>query len=287
MIHVFFVPGMFGSTIEYLLRNFTEEYTGVEGKILADGSMHSFVKEFHPLKICDLNRYQYQDNTIATPQYPFQQAHLDEILNHYVKNATDHYILMYANDLKSAELNCLFQYHKIAFGAQDKKGLRIFCNGLNASAWNPNYGSWQDMKTWELREWFSIFYPTWVSEWINSKNLVDSNWLSIQNIDVLYNTKNTFSNIIDHCQLTTNKDLTDFANTWRQAQQYIIDEFNLLDQIINDTLSQKNSKWDTINIIAESIVQQRLRALGYEIRCHNLNTFPTDTETLYNLLEKI
>ena len=57
MIHVFFVPGMFGSTIEHIIRNYSNEYAEILQKeptnlhdwhhtqILSDGSMHGFQKE--------------------------------------------------------------------------------------------------------------------------------------------------------------------------------------------------------------------------------------------------
>jgi hypothetical protein len=69
-------------------------------------------------------------------------------------------------------------------------------------------------------------------------------------------------------------------------QQYIVDEFTLLDDICNNTINNIAFSWNPINIIAESIVQQRLRALGFEIQCDGLNNFPVDSKTLYNLLER-
>jgi len=58
-------------------------------------------------------------NSITTPIYPFKQLHLLEILEKYkqhtdISSTSDSYILLYANDTRAAELNMLFQYHKIA-----------------------------------------------------------------------------------------------------------------------------------------------------------------------------
>jgi hypothetical protein len=47
MICVFFVPGMFGSTVEYVLRAFTNELDNIDAEILSDGSMHSFKTQMH------------------------------------------------------------------------------------------------------------------------------------------------------------------------------------------------------------------------------------------------
>lgn len=290
MIHVFFVPGMFGSTIEYLLRNYTKEYENVTGDILLDGSMHSFKKEYHPNQVCSLDNIKLTDNSIATPIYPFPDIHLDDLLKKYhVNDSKDQCAIVYAKDLAAAELNCLFQYHKVAFGARVKSGLDIFCssNNVDAAAWNVSYQSWQDMQTWELREWFSIFYPSWTLEWITSPNLIPKHWMTISNTDLLDRTLLTFKTIIEFFKLTEDVGVDKFAVRWRTAQQYIIDEFHLLASIVDHVVQQKEFGWLPINIIAEAIVQQRLRAAGYEIRCNGLNTFPTDAKTLYNLLESV
>jgi hypothetical protein len=191
MIHVFFVPGMFGSTIEYVLRNYTNELVPVSGEILDDGSLHSFAKQAHPLDIEDVNRLSkivnnpYNELSVTTPIYPFKKNHLPEIITAFdpVIGLDDKCILLYANNVASAELNILFQYYKICIGL--KRGLDIFCNSNshNIVNWNKDYQHWKDMQDWEFREWFSLFYVEWVQEWIDSCTQVPADWLKIQNVD--------------------------------------------------------------------------------------------------------
>ena len=291
MINIFFVPGMFGSTIEYVLRSYTKEYTPVDAVILDDGSMHSYHKESH-LRFKDeiaQDLKMLSPNSITTPIYPFRKAHLPEILEAYREaNISGHNILVHADSDRSAELNMLFQYHKIVAGQHIKFGLGLMAgvNSPDIVTWNPNYQDWSDMKPWEFREWFSLFYVPWFSEWIDSPGQVPDTFLKIKNVDVLFDTKKTLLKIIDFCGLTLSKDLDPFINEWRSKQQYILDEFKLLDQIIEHTIANQDFSWKPINIISEAIIQQRLRKAGYEIKCHDLNTFPTDSKTLYFLLEK-
>jgi len=290
MIHVFFVPGMFGSTIEHVLRSYTNEYKSSGGRILDDGSMHSFEKEFHPIDIFAIRNFKKcQINSITTPIYPFKQTHLPEILNefdHLISNSKS--LLIYADSLRSAELNLLFQYYKIAIGLH--KDLDIFCgeNKHNIVNWNSNYTSWKEMQPWELREWFSLFYTTWVNEWIESYSQVPTSFLKISNTELLVDTRNVLIKIIDFCNLThkSSANLDKFIIEWQQKQNYIVQEFNLLDRILKNTLNKIDYHWNHLNIIAESIIQQRLRVCGYEIRCDGLNIFPTNSISLYNLLEK-
>lgn len=282
---------MFGSTVEHVLRSFTVEYKPTDCQILSDGSMHSFKKEFHPGNVFAIKNFNhYRSDSITTPTYPFKQAHLPEILDEFSALLPGNQsLLIYANSLQSCELNLLFQYHKIAAGSCNL-GLDIFCgeNSHNVVNWNPDYQTWRDMSTWELREWFSLFYSTWTQEWIDSYSQVPDNFLKISNTELLLDTANSLLKIIDFCHLTCKsvEDLNQFVTTWQTKQNYILKEFTLLDQIIEHTLNESEFSWNNLNIIAESIIQQRLRAHGYEIQCNELNIFPTNSISLYNLLEK-
>jgi hypothetical protein len=292
MIHIFFVPGTFGTTIEYIIRSYTKEYTGTNLKILDDGSMHSLTKEFHPRKFEDLHLVPERLNhrSITTPIYPFCNLKFPQVLKLYSSHiAQGHCILLHCDCLKDAELNCLFQYHKISYGTVANLGLGIFFDGLdnNVKQWNQSYRNWKDMQHWELREWFSLVYPQWVTEWIDSKNQVTNDWLLLSNSKILSDPTDSFLKIIKFCNLTPNEDIDLFAQTWKSKQQYVLDEFDLLDKIIYSTTHDRALTWQPINLIAEAILQQRFRSLNFEIMCDGLNTFPTDSETLYNLLEPV
>ena len=286
MIHIFFVSGMFGSTIEFVLRSFTSEYTPVDAYVGIDGSMHSFRKECHPRAMNDVLSAKLSENSITTPIYPFKTHHLPEILKSYPLDKSN--ILIYADSLRSAELNLVFQYHKIAVGKFIQVGFKLFCgeNAHNIINWNKDYTHWSQMKPWELREWFSLFYVSWVQEWIDSADQVPTTFLKIKNTNILFDTKNTFLKIIKFCNLTLSTDLDLFVKEWTDKQLYIVNEFNLLDSIVEHVVNNQEFNWSLISIISESILQQRLRSKGFEIKCDGLNTFPTNSKILYSLLEK-
>jgi hypothetical protein len=291
MIHVFFVPGMFGSTIEYILRSYSNELTPVAGEILDDGSLHSFIKAAHFRHIEHIDDFFKTGSVVdvTTPIYPFKEQKLPEILKHFnqIDTFSDSCLLMYADSTNSAELNMLFQYHKISIGVN--LGLDIFCHGNehNITAWNPAYRHWSDMKTWQIREWISLFYTPWIQSWTESVQQVGSQFLTVKNTDFLSNPVDTADRIFAHCKLTQKPGLGKFLLQWQRAQQYIINEFKLLDQIVDCVIANQPLEWQPINIIAEAIVQQRLRAKGYEIRCDGLDKFPTDVIMFNTLLEKV
>jgi hypothetical protein len=287
---------MFGSTVEYVIRTHTQEYSPVSANIQDDGSMHSYNKQAHLLSHESIEDFfknisLHKEHIITTPIYPFNEIGLPAILDvykNYIK-PVDRCILIYATDLRSAELNLLFMYYKLVNRKVSPNGLGLICgnNQHNIINWNSSYRHWSEMKIWELREWVSLFYLGWVQSWIDSQSQVGDEFLKIKNTDLLYSTNEVFDQILNFAQLVKTKDFSEFAQQWRQAQQYIVDEFNLLDQIVDHTIANKPLEWQPVNIIAEAIVQQRLRAKGYEIRCDGLDIFPTNAIMFNSLLEKV
>jgi hypothetical protein len=297
VINIFFVPGMFGSTIEFCIANFTYDYQSKlrspESYIQDDGSLHSFSKQFHPTSTDLYKQLASADidvTTINTPIYPTTDRHFPELLELLKDNETfskNKNILLYAKDFSSAELNMFFQYEKIAVGL--KLGLDIFFYSNDSlKQWNSKYSHWSELETWELREWFSIFYPDWLQEWIDSKNSIGDSFLSISNTDFLYNTKHELYKIFDHCGLTPQQNNIDnFIKMWHNKQKYIIKQQEFCNHVANNTINNKYQSWHKINFIQEAVIQKNLRDKGYEMRCWNLNQFPSNTEQLHNLLEKV
>jgi len=292
MVNVFFVPGMFGSTIEYVLRNYTKEYKSIEADILSDGSMHSYSKEFHPIKTSELNSLSSianNTNIITTIIYPFSDAKFNEILAqadtlHSLSFSSN--IMIYSDTLSDCELNILFQYYKISIGVWNM-GLEIFTIPRTFKEWNIEYTSWKDLQRWEYREWFSIFYPTYTSEWRESFNTVDDTFLKVNNTDFLHNPEIWTDKIIKHCGLTKNENFSDFFVKWKKAQKYIIDKKEIIETIVSNTISEIYFEWDALTVIEEAIIQQKLRSRGYEIKCDGLNEFPIDTQSLNHIIYKV
>ena len=76
MINIFFVPGMFGSAVEYILKN-----TISDSDILPDGSMHLYKKEMHIINKKQLTKsLQIEKPFTSTIIYPGQDNKLEETL---------------------------------------------------------------------------------------------------------------------------------------------------------------------------------------------------------------
>jgi hypothetical protein len=302
VIHILFVPGTFGSTVQYTIRQFDKNLIDnrilclQDELILPDGSMHSFVKTGHYTLLQDLNDFldgkTDRDIIITSPIYPMVDAHAESIIALFVdRRPNDKFIFIYVADIEQAEITILAHYHKISTGFKNLSiGTLCGDNQHDIINWNPKYTHWSQMRQWELREWFSKFYPVWVQEWIEAKNYVPPSWLTISSGDILNNTNETFKKIINktgNFNSDFQDDFDDFVDLWRSKQQYILDEHATIKNIVKFTVDNIPYTWEKLNVISEAIIQRRLRDAGYEIKCYNLNEFPTNSLDLYNLLEPI
>lgn len=294
MIYVYYVPGSFGSTIEYVLRSFTNENTPVDAEISDDGSMHGFDKFMHLFdNLSYIDFFNNRDNVdckIITPVYP--SAHgmlLPEMLsiaNQYVLNS-DKLVLIYISSEDYLELNQLFQYHKIINGSVYNRGLSEFVFGnstKNITQWNPQYRTISNMQPWEFREWQSL---SDYSHLLDAPNQVTDNFLKVTTEEILNNTNETFEKIISWCGLTRNANsLENFVSKWKEKQLYVLDEQKLIINIVNATINNISMPIPKdLNIIAQAMIQKRLRKAGYELQCDGLNDFPDNTTMLHKLLD--
>jgi hypothetical protein len=287
MIHIFFVPGMFGSMLEMALRAFTNLDGTLQPRFAADGSSHTFRKQYHPLALQSI-LYDVKAK-ISTPIYPWRDSSLKSILEQFECKMPnwhqDQKVLIHASDIKWAEINLLFQYHKISIGLG--RGLDIFggeCNNLNITNWNPQYKDFQQMARWEWREWFSIFYPVYVQEWIDSPKEVSRDFLILTNQQILESTEDTLLRLIEFCGLTRIKPIEDFIPEYQRGQTYIVKEYNRINDIIDSVTHNKSLSWESLSIVGEAILQNRFRNAGFEWYCDGLDVLPTNSMDFQNIL---
>ena len=279
MIIILFPVGSFGSTIEYSLRQFSNELTTVSATVSEDGSMHSYKKEFHPLTLLEFAKTKHNNYEIVTPVYPGND-YLSPIESiKLFKDATtdsQKILLIHFPTFAMAERNLLFAYHKTTTFVLDT---------VNPTSWNPNYQSYKDMQKYELREALS-FYLDHQEEHLKIHTIADEDWLCITPDDILYNFKNTILNIMEYFNLTVDplQNIDKFYAQWFQKQQYILEEFKLIDSICYNLITKQDMSWNQLSIMGEALIQGRLRRKGVEIACYNLNQFPTDIQRLTQIL---
>ena len=294
---IFYGPGMFGSTIEYVLSNMQNLKALNASSITEDGSLHSFKKTAHIWEeesVASINKL--PSHSIPTVIYPNNTQHLPDILGSIATQQSKNNILIYSKNTQDSELNLLFQYYKISLGCSpghEPQGLSNFSNNVQFKQWNSNYTHWQDMQTWEWREWFSLYYPDWISEWEESQHCVPVHWLKLSNRDILTDFEKIIRKMCQYCNIKIPiklaESVTTFADAWTSAQQYIVDEYDTIHRIVASIEVDSYYTWNnnTLSIISEAILQKTLKQKGYELKCQDLNTFPTNTKDLHSLLYRV
>ena len=257
---------------------------------MPDGSMHSYHKEYHVTNLSELQSFLKQScnpQGITTPGLTYCEFKLPKLLEYFSTLpswSSDRKIMIYQPDLRAAELNLLFKYYKmwLAFGVDSMYG----DNQQNWKQWKADCNHWSDLDLWQAREWFSFFYPGSVQEFIDAPGHVDDSWLVLTNLDILFDTESSMQRMIEFCGLEKIGDLGGFVTQWQAAQNYVVEEFELLDKIVRHSINCSDFTWQNLCFVSEAIVQRRLRDLGYDLRCHRLDQFPTNSIDLSDLLEK-
>lgn len=295
MITVLFPTGMFGSTIEFCLRRFSEEIGMADAEICNDGSMHSFNKTNHlteftqPVNAIPDMPAQFN---ILTPVYPPLDnynltAHQSvDKWSMILSNYSSKVIFIRPVTDSEIERNNLFSFYKT------KKFEKSFMHSvlaLKEKNWNAEYTSWKDMKPWEVREALS-FYCTDNKKTFS--NIVDADrpdWLCIGADEIIYDFVSVIKKIFDFVGLTFNLlDIEEFYKEWFQKQQYVIKEYNLVKKIFNSIKKDNYLEWGSgeLSICSEAILQSNLRSIGIDLACANLNNFPTNTTNLKKFFYK-
>ena len=138
---------------------------------------------------------------------------------------------------------------------------------------------WKDIdQPWAMREWTSLWLYDVMS--VAYKN-VDGH-LSTKD---LY-TKNVFPKLINRLGLTVTADdaiMKHNQSNWIAQQRFHNSQYRC-DAWVQDVLTNNNTASPCQTMLDEAYVQHCLREQGYEIRCDGLDTFPTNSSDLREII---
>ena len=148
-----------------------------------------------------------------------------------------------------------------------------------------------DIPVWIKREILSFnLMPSWVDqvEWYHPDTWTHSRCQLVLINELLYDFKNTILKLQNFCNLDFKKSVDDII-------PYHIKMLSLQKWLTQDQLCKKIIDSITLNQVfdwsdqelplpSQSWIQWQLRNLGYEIQCHGLDIFPTNTTQLVDLL---
>ena len=152
-----------------------------------------------------------------------------------------------------------------------------------------------EFKLWELREFASKYFYDRIDNSIvlnhdMQKLITQFPKIKFITMDMLRtNFQQTINDILIYFNITVKhwENIENIYSTWITKQAHIQKDYQI-DQIVKSLIDQTFLDWQEWNLtfIDEFIIQRRLADMNINIKCYNLNTFPTNTNELLPLLEK-
>jgi hypothetical protein len=286
-VPILYVGGSYGTFVEWCLMYFSGkiEYFPFQ----ENGNSH----EYQGNMVSDINgwrNYSESDTILPvvrlhpkTQEFESITDNIDEVLK-----SVDRAILIYAND----DLFLLTVNNK--FEKIFPEGYLAHCEDFIKDRF-PFWGaeSLKDMAPWQIREFLSFY--------IRPQHMAESGILELQeyhnprllkvNInDLIKNFRKTIENLLQYCGLPANRDNFEQVYCKWIALQRHIDKDRITNNIIKHVVDDKELDWSGVNltIIDEAYIQWALRSLhSLDIKCYNLNVFPTNTSDLRKLLVNV
>jgi hypothetical protein len=145
---------------------------------------------------------------------------------------------------------------------------------------------------WIKREFLSFYLmPSWFDqvEWYHPDIWQHEKCCVITTNELLYNFEHTLEKIEKFCKIKYVNPISDLIDHHKQnlQNQKHLNEDMLCKKIVESTVEGKNFSWSPRSLVSESWVQWQLRNLGWEIRCDGLDTFPTNSVHLKELLYSV
>lgn len=284
-IPILFAGGAYGTFVEWCLQYFSG---AVNSDLPFDtsGSSH----KYHGNHIGNINGWR---NYLASDVfYPVVRLHVKTLqeesfyanLNEIVEFA-DRSVILYANE-DTVVLNLNNRFEKISDDGWLRTNTHLFIDNL--AGWGNQ--DLDQLSRWELREFLSMYIWKQHLDETGLDTILAYNNPTLLKIDIknlLNNFESTIRQLLAHCNLPVIQNNFDQVYTaWVDSQSHK-NKDQLVASIVDSVVNNKFMDWskENLTIVDESIVQMRLRDLhNLELKCYNLNEFPTTTQQLREFL---
>ena len=284
---ILFNAGSYGTFVEWCLNYFT----GTAEKISfnSNGNAHNFLgKNLTNFSRC-LQYINSSDNFPIVRFHPKITKDEDIIGNLKIVNENFNKVIYLIPTKNSIAWNINNKFEKIWDEGWLKHNEIQFADCL--AGWdNENL---EHMKPWELREFLSLYlYPQHLAESELEKiQDVQKEFTKFQfiTLDSLRdNFKDTIVSLLEYCELTPTQ-LDKIEKIYQEwiSQQYHCYKDIIINNIIDSVLSDNFYDWlnHNLTLVDEALIQYYLRQHNIEIKCYNLDVFPTNTTILRNYLD--
>lgn len=149
-----------------------------------------------------------------------------------------------------------------------------------------------DICPWIKREFLSFYLmPAWraMLEWHHPTAWSHPKCLVVTVGDLLHDFENTLARIQTTVGLTFQRSVADIVPYHQEnlKLQKFLSHDQLCREIVKSVCGGSEMSWEPLGLCSESWIQWELRNQGFEIRCHGLDTLPTNSLQLKELLYSV
>ena len=286
-ICIIYNGGTYGTFIDWCLHYFSDPNFSEDLPFTPIGNSHKFISNYLPTHDA-VDEYINSAEDFLTVRYHIKRKENDNTLDrlHYISNNFKKVIFMHCTE-KSMVWNINNKIDKIyaeGWLTHEKHSFKYLDQwGIGKNIDN--------MAIWEIREFLSFYLR---EQHISESNLKNVDQIR-STIDTVYlipienlrdNFTKTIKNLLDYCELPMVRDNFDHIHgQWIELQVHK-DKDQLLKNIIDSIANNTHMDWsdNQLTLADTALVQYYLRELGKEIKCYDLNDFPTNSTALTELL---
>jgi hypothetical protein len=288
MIAIIYNGGAYGTYMEWVLTTLTTDIPIIP-PFSNVGNSHKFIG-FHCTTIESISDVDKDTAFIRIHPKTSSDHNMADQLNSII-DLVKHGIYLYP-DRNSVLLSVNNYYSKIWKDWWEYQ-LRepVFYNNLFDNFPISKNTAISDVPVWIKRELLSFnLMPSWFDqvEWYHPATWSHDRCQLVLLNELLYDFKNTILKIQKAFNLEFKKSVDDMIpchNQMLSLQKWTTQDWlcnKILQSIIHNQLFDWNDQ--ELPLVSQSWIQWQLRSLGYEIQCHGLDVFPTNTAQLRNLL---
>jgi hypothetical protein len=289
-VGIAYSPGCYGTYLEWCLTMLTST-DKISAPFSSNGNSHKFGGNlieniFDQKNISDLTKN--LNFFRVHPKYKKEHSLINNLTN--LCSATSSLIHLYPD--KSSVLLCINNIQSKIYN--DWWTLLFDSHTIDQNEIYENWPVNPDVKInqvprWIQREFLSFYLmPAWFdqTEWYLPDCWQHDKCLVITVHELLWNFENSLVRCRDFCDLDYVRPVSDLFEFHRQnlQNQLYLDEDVLCNNIVTATTGVEDFSWLPRSLVSEAWIQWQLRNLGYEVRCHELDTFPTNSVHLRELI---
>jgi hypothetical protein len=299
-IPIAFHGGSYGTYLEWALSTLIDPTTGIIDPVTDIGNSHNFLGN-HLINMNGWRKYLAGNKTYRLVRFHPKTSSTESISDNFseLEQAIDQFVYIYPDE--STLLLCLSNhYDKVWPSAEIHNNWWEYQVNSSAFGLDKLYGHWpvdpgtdiNQIPPWIKREFLSFYImPMWFDhiEWGSSAQFNHPKCLKLSVHDLLFKFDHTVNHLIHHLHLNAIRPVEDLLPIHARmlSLQTDIGIDQLCRDIIHALMHNQPFSWKPMSIIGESWIQWQLRNLGYEIKCHGLDTFPTNSVNLQELLYKV